>query len=228
MIRINLLPEEYRRKARTPLKLMLAVSALVTLNASMVAWLGWLAFGVAASVDSERAVLDTENDGLEPQVAYHKSLKTESARHSKREATLAKITADRISWTRKIDELVDVVNRGGGGERHLTWFDSLNVQQGSGGPKGSAGSLTASGHSGSDNFAHVANFLEDLENSAFIEDFHPPAPPEGTEQQEDPELMPSVVWAFPLSVELKQREDEKGKPKSGADKPQDSTKGASK
>jgi Tfp pilus assembly protein PilN len=216
MIRINLLPEEYRRKARTPIKLMLAVTALVSLNASMFAWLGWLAFGVAASVSSEKTVLNTENDGLKPQVAYHKSLKGESARHSKREQTLAKITADRISWTRKLDELVDVVNRGDIGQRHLVWFDSLSVQQGAGGPKGSAGSLTAGGHSGSDNFGQVANFLDDLEQSAFIEDFHPPAPPEGTEQQEDPELMPSVVWAFPLSVELKELDEDKAKQGKGA------------
>ncbi len=216
MIRINLLPEEYQRKARTPIKLMLAVSAVVTVNATLLAWLGWLALGVAASVESERLVLATEDEGLQPQVAYHKSLKTESARHSKREETLAKITAERISWTRKLDELIDVVNRGGDGDRHLTWFDSLSVQQGSAGPRGSAGSLTASGHSGSDNFGQVANFLEDLEASAFIEDFHPPAPPEGTESQTDTELMPPVVWAFPLSVEIKPRDGKQDK--SGGDR----------
>jgi Tfp pilus assembly protein PilN len=209
MIRINLLPEEYRRKARTPIKLMLAVTGAVTVNATLLALLGWLALGVSAGVESELAVLVTENDGLKPQVAFHKSLTVESARHSKREATLAKITAGRISWTRKLDELIDVVNRGGDGDRHLTWFDNLNVQQGPGGQKGSAGSLTASGHSGSDNFGQVANFLEDLEESAFIEDFYPPAPPEGNESQTDPDLMPSVVWAFPLSVEIKERGSDK-------------------
>ena len=97
MIRINLLPEEYRRKARTPLKLMLTVSAIVAINTSLAAWLGWLAFGIAARVESERVVLQTENDGLEPQVAYHKSLDGESKRHKAREETLAQITASRIS-----------------------------------------------------------------------------------------------------------------------------------
>jgi len=211
MIRINLLPEVYQRKARTPVKLMVAVAGVVTVVASLTAWLGWLAFGVSASVHSELAVLQTEDDGLRPQVEYHKSLDAESAQHRKREETLAQITASRISWTRKVDEFVDVVNRGGDGDRHLVWFDSLNVQQtDGGGPKGQtgAGSLTASGHSGSDNFGQVANFLDDLEDSTFIEDFHPPAPPEGSETLNDPELMPALVWAFPLSIEIKGRDEQ--------------------
>jgi len=209
MIRINLLPEEYRRKTRTPLKLMLAVSGLVAVNASLAAWLGWLALGVAASVESERSVLQTEDDGLRPQVAYHRSLDAESGQHKLREETLAEITASRISWTRKIDEFIDVVNRGGDGQRHLVWFDSISVTQATGGRRGGAGSVTASGLSGSDDFGQVANFLDDLQDSSFIEDFNPPAPPEGSESLNDEDLMPAVVWAFPLSVELKDAEDAK-------------------
>ena len=209
MISINLLPEEYRRKARTPLKMMLAVSVVVAINTSLAAWLGWLAFGVAARVSSENAVLQTENDGLQPQVAYHKSLKTESKRHQAREQTLSQITESRISWTRKLDEFIDVVNRGGDGQRHLTWFNDLNVQQDNDPARGSYGSFKAGGHSGSDNFGQVANFLDDLEDSTFLVDFQPPAPPEGSESLTDEELMPSVVWAFPLSVELKAPEERK-------------------
>ena len=44
--------------------------------------------------------------------AYHQALTSESSRHKAREETLAQITASRISWTRKLDEFVDVVNRG--------------------------------------------------------------------------------------------------------------------
>lgn len=205
MIRINLLPEEYRKKARTPIKLMLGVSSVVTVNASLVAWFGWLAFGVSAGVDSELAVLATEDEGLAPQVTYHNALKTESARHKKREETLATINASRISWTQKLDEFVDVVNRGDNGDRHLVWFDTLTVTQDDPRSRTASGGLSASGHSGSDNFGHVANFLDDLEDSPFIQDFNPPAPPEGSEAQKDEELMPPVVWAFPLEVTLKEK-----------------------
>jgi len=215
MIRINLLPEEYRRKARTPLILMLAVSLLVAVNASLGAWLGWLAFGVAARVESERTVLQTENDGLKPQVAYHKSLDAESQRHKARETTLGQISTSRVSWTRKLDEFIDVVNRGGDGQRHLTWFDDLNVSQDEDARGTAGGSFKATGQSGSDDFGQVANFLDDLEASHFITDFRPPAPPEGSESQTDEELMPPVVWSFPLSVELKTPDERVSKAQEG-------------
>lgn len=209
MIRINLLPEEYRRKAKTPLKLMLGVSAAVAVNASLAAWVSWMFFGVEARIASERATLQTEMDGLSPQVAYHRSLESESRVHKTRENTLTEITKSRVSWTRKLDELIDVVNRGGDGQRHLVWLDDLNVTQNGAAGRGGAGEVKASGHSGSDSFAQVANFLEDLEASSFIEDFHPPAPPEGSESLNDEELVPSVVWAFPMSLKLKSPEDRK-------------------
>jgi Tfp pilus assembly protein PilN len=207
MIRINLLPDEYRRRNRTPFKLMLTVSAGVAVNGVLVAWYAWLAFGVSAEIESERNVLQTELDGLTPQVNYHKALEGEQKRYAAREQTLGSITASRINWTRKVDELVSIIDSGGEGERHFVWLDDLNVKQTTDPRARNAGSLKASGHSGSDNFAQVANFLDDVESSTFIEDFLPPAPPEGTQTLVDTELIPPVVWAFPLSLDLKTNEE---------------------
>ena len=50
MILIDLLPDEYRQKRRTPIKYMAAVMAAVALNGSLLAWWGWTAIGVAAEV----------------------------------------------------------------------------------------------------------------------------------------------------------------------------------
>lgn len=207
MIRINLLPDEYRRKNRTPIKLMLAVVAAAILNAGLLTWLAFLHFGVAAEVESERAVLQTEIDGLNPQIKYHKSLEAEKKLYSMRESTLGDITKNRISWTRKIDELIDVVNRGDQGKRHLVWLDDLTVQQTADARAKNYGSVRAAGHSGSDNFAQVANFLEDVEESNFIEDFEKPSPPEGTATLVDKDLIPPVVWAFPMTLSLRAPED---------------------
>lgn len=208
MIRINLLPEQYRKKARTPIKLLLGVSAAVAINACLVAWWGHLALGVAAELDTERSGLQLEMDGLTPQVTYLHSLQSEGKHYTSRESTLASITKSRISWTKKLDELLDVINRGGDGQRHLVWLDDLQVSQTNEDSRGkNFGSLSASGHSGSEKFAQVANFLEDLESSPFMSDFQPPAPPEGTQTLEDNTLVPPVVWAFPLSLSLKSPEE---------------------
>jgi hypothetical protein len=220
MIRINLLPEEYRKKARTPVKLLLAVAAAVTINGGLLAWWGWAAFGVASEIESEKSVLQLEMDGLTPQVTYYQSLEAESKQHKSRETTLTSITKSRISWTRKLDELVDVVNRGGDGQRHLIWLDDLQVAQTNETSTKTYGAVRANGHSGSDKFAQVANFLEDLEGSPFISDFQPPAPPEGTQTLVDETLMPPVAWSFPLSLSLKSPEERAAadeKPKNGKD-----------
>ena len=207
MIRINLLPEEFRKKSRTPLKLLFTITGLVAVNAGLASWWGWTVFGIHAKVESERATLQVEMDGLTPQVNYYHSLETESKQYKSREKTLGQITADRISWTRKLDELIDVANAGGDGSRHLVWLDDLTVAQSNDASTKNYGSVRASGHSGSDKFAQVANFLEDVEGSAFIDDFEKPSPPEGTQTLVDETLVPPVAWAFPLALSLKAPEE---------------------
>ena len=207
MIRINLLPEEYRRRSRTPIKLMIGLSVAVAVNTALLSYVGWLTFGVARAIESERQVMQLDMDGLNPQVAYHRSLETESKQYKSRETTLASITTSRIAWTRKLDELIDVVNRGDDGQRHLVWFDDLSVSQSLNPRNNSYGTVRGSGHSGSDKFAQVANFLEDLEGSTFVEDFYNPAPPEGTQTVVDETLVPPVVWGFPMSLSLKSPEE---------------------
>lgn len=210
MIKINLLPEEYRKKARTPFKVLLVIAAAATVNGGLAAWYAWSAFGVQAEIDGEVASLQLEMDGITPQVNYHTALDGESKQYKSREQTLAGITKSRISWTRKLDELVDVVNRGGDGQRHLIWFDDFHVQQSNDPKAKSPGTVRANGHSGSDKFAQVANFLEDVEKSTFLADFQPPAPPEGSQTLVDDTLVPPVAWSFPLSLTLKTPEERAG------------------
>jgi len=212
MIRINLLPEEYRKKARTPVKLVLGLAAAVTINAGLATWWAWTAFDVQTTVDREVGWLQLEMDGLSPQVTYYNSLDSEAKQYKSREGTLASITASRISWTKKLDELIDIVNRGGNGQRHMVWLDDLQVVQTTDPKAKTAGSLKANGHSGSEKFAQVANFLEDVENSTFIADFQPPSRPEGSQTLVDETLVPSVAWGFPLSLTIKSPEDRMGKP----------------
>jgi len=210
MIHINLLPEEYRQKRRLPLKYMVAVAASVAVNASLVAWWGWTAFGAAAEVKSELSLKQDEFDGLKPQVAYHKTLEAESNLFRSREETLGQITSNRVSWTEKLDQLVELVNRGGE-EKYLIWLDDVTVDQKQNRSKNSAGQVKASGNSGSENFAHVANFLEDVEESEFAVDFGKPKPPEGSETKVDENLMPATVWGFDLELALKTPEERNSK-----------------
>ncbi|MFT5284529.1 MAG: hypothetical protein ACI8TQ_000686 [Planctomycetota bacterium] len=202
MIHINLLPQEYRQANRIPIRFTVGVCVAVAINCSLIAWWAGMAFGVKAEVNSELAVLEDTKSSIDPQVTYHKSLEQENAIYKSREATLREITGNRMSWTKKVDEMIDVVNRGGYGEKYLIWFDDLSVAQMITPGRGSFGSLSASGHSGNPNFAHVANFLEDLEGSPFIADFGALSPPQGSQSSIDKDLLPAENWSFPLELNL--------------------------
>jgi hypothetical protein len=164
-----------------------------------------LAFGVAAEIETERSVLQVEMDGLTPQVTYNNALDSEIKAFATREHTLSEITKNRILWTRKLDELIDVVNLGGDGVRHYIWFDDLTVKQESNQRSKSWGSFKSSGHSGSAKWDQVAAFLADVadgELTDFIDTFNRLASPEGMQNPPDDELIPSEVWSFPLALEL--------------------------
>lgn len=214
MILINLLPDEYRRKGRTPVKFMALTAGAVTINASLLAFWAWTAFGIAAEVKAELQVLRDTDTGLAPQVAYHRELETESQLFESREQTLRNLTTARVSWTEQVDTLIDIINRGGDSdkEQYLIWLDSLDVDMKENARSGTYGKLKASGHSGSSSFAQVANFLEDIENSGLKRNFFKPYPPSGTQQKKDEELIPSETWDFPLEMDLKAPKDRQTKP----------------
>ena len=207
MIQINLLPEELRpQPGITPKKAAaLATGALV--NASLLAWWGWLAIGVGQRVDMDLVQVKEQMAGLTPQVNYHRGLETEHRVYESREKTLDSITDERISWTQKIDEFVDLAHVGSDTSRYLVWFGNLNVTQVTDARRQDFGSLRAEGFSGTGNFANVANYLEDLEESHFAKGFNPPAPPEGSQSKIDEELVPSEVWSFPVELSLKSPEE---------------------
>jgi len=208
MILVNLLPEEYRQKRRTPVKLLAAVSAAVAINTSLFAYWAWTAFGVAAEVSSELAVLDDTMAGLRPQIEYHETLEDESKLFQSREATLTDITSNRVSWTEKVDQLVDVIHKGGSREeKYLVWLDGLTANNEANARQKTFGELTANGNSGSNKFSQVANFLEDVQYSPLALDFTVESDPEGTQQIKDEDLIPSEVWSFPFELGLMSPED---------------------
>ncbi len=208
MITINLLPDEYKRSRRTPLKAVAMTAVSATINAGLLAIVAWTHFGVRTEVSSELEMVESDLASLEPRMDYHAKLEKEKKLFVSRETTLDDITKNRINWTSKVDQLVDTINRGGDGEKYMIWLDDLNVVQSEvkakkGQADPSAGSFRGKGHSGSPNFGLVANFFEDLSNSEFAEGFFPPAPPEGRRSSVDEELIPSEIFSFSLDLNIK-------------------------
>lgn len=207
MIEINLLPDEYRHSQRTPVRVFASIALGVTVNATLGAVWMWNEFGPGAEVEQQLEVLTSDRDTLRPLVDYHTKLVTETRLYDSRERTLDQIVAQRVSWTEKVDQLVDVINEGGDDDnKYLVWLDNLNVAQTERAPRpglpASGGQLSAKANSGDDDFALVANFLEDVENSSFGFGFSKPQPPAGSASEPDETLIPSVVFNFTLGLDL--------------------------
>jgi hypothetical protein len=181
---------------------------VVAVNTSLFAYWAWTAFGVAAEVSSELAVLDDTMQSLRPQIEYHETLQGESKLFHSREATLTDITSKRVSWTEKVDQLIDVIHKGGGREeKYLVWLDGLTVDNEVNDRKKTYGELVANGNSGSNKFSQVANFLEDVKYSPLAVEFSVTSDPQGTVAIKDEGLIPSEVWSFPFELALLAPED---------------------
>lgn len=207
MITINLLPDDYRRRAKSPVGMIAAVAAAILVNASLFAYYGYLEFGTSANIETTRSVLQLDLDGLKPQVAYHKTLEKEIQTRSARETTLSEITRNRVLWTKALDEVLDVVHAGREGIEHFVWFEDIDVKMepGGGNARGGYGKMKAAGHSGSEDYDQVANFLEDMEDrdlSSLWKIFGKPQAPEARINDPDEDLIPSVNWSFPLTIDL--------------------------
>ena len=203
MLTVNLLPEESRRRAKSPIGMIAAISAAVLINTSLFAYWGYLHFGVSANIATTRDVLQADLSGLTWQVDYHNSLEAEIATRSQREQTLAEITKSRVLWTKTMDELIDVVQNGREGVDHFIWFNDLEAEVKVDRTK--HGELQAAGVSGAEDYAQLANFAEDLEDpalSSLMDIFAAPEPLQASQERPDETLIPSVTWSFPLKMNL--------------------------
>ena len=224
MITINLLPPEYRRRERTPARIFAATVGGIFLATSAVAYAAYARFGLLSRTRAERAVVEEELAGLKPSIAYHDALVAEHAESEKRLATIREIRTSRVHWTRRLDELSDVVNQASDADRYLVWFDEIAIDQRTEGKSG--GKLTAKAFSGSDNFANVAAFFQDVETHEFFKDFEKQINPEGKRSEKDDKLIPPQVWEFPLEMSLKKREPPKPAKATAAKRPKEPANGS--
>ena len=68
MITINLLPDEFKRSRRTPLKAIAVTAATAAVNVGLLAMVAWTHFGVRTEVVSELDLLKSDAAALEPRL----------------------------------------------------------------------------------------------------------------------------------------------------------------
>ncbi len=214
MVSINLLPEEFRRRERTPIRIFVATLAACIVVVGLGATLGYFRFGQLVTAEDTVARLGEDRAALEPQLKHHAALTSEIGESEKWHQAIRELRNSRITWTTKLDQLVELVSQRGDQDRYLTWFTELIVQQ-TLDAKASGGTVSAKGLSNEADFAKVAMFFADIKKDPFFEEFSGLSTPEGKVVEGDQEAI-----EFPLTLTIAPRDPKKsasGEPTKAAE-----------
>lgn len=208
MIKINLLPADLRRGNRLPPRILAAAFAAALIISAAVGWFGLVYFGTLAEAEQKLQTVTAQLDGRQGKVKYHDQLSANQKDYALRVQTIQDIGHSRRLWSEFMDDLIDVVNNNGATERHLAWFDSINVK---GDPKKGVKVTLPSNVQGEDK-SLMANFHEDLEAAPFANDLSKKSDPT-FKLEEDETRIPAAFLKFPMELQFKPAVKPKAKPK---------------
>lgn len=199
MIRINLLPEEFRRAERSSPKVFAAMLVSVMVVCCAFGWFGYIYFGELGRLEVEHIEVSERLTNLNKQVAYHDALSKERADFQQRAKTIETISKSRVLWTKVLDEMIHVVHNDGDTERHRAWFRSMTVDDGRGknGP-----TVSMPGWVQGSELRHVADFHDDIEQASFYKNTKEKSLPSG-DINEDPTRTPKESLFFNLKWTFK-------------------------
>lgn len=202
MIKVNLLPAEYRKVDGPPIARLVTLVAGAVLVAGSVGGWGYVRLNVLSEAESQRVALEEELAQVKAQAERSAQLLAEYKEYQNRRATIEKIGQGRILWSRKLDELADIVQNKGDTKQYLVWLNAIRT----GGARRSdaAASLFTSGISGGESYSRLSDFNRSLKDTKdFFDDFLHVDPPEGGQVQLQGNRTPSVGWQFQFTLDLK-------------------------
>ncbi|MEE9392417.1 MAG: hypothetical protein V3W41_07920 [Planctomycetota bacterium] len=213
MMKINLLPSEYRKAERTPFIILLPILAglICVLSAGAVA--GYVKFSWRAEVEAERVQLQGQMRQKQPRLNYNASLLKEEAEYKKQAETISKIASSRILMTKKLDELCNLIAEGDAGQHggYMVWVEQLKTKPAKRkrgrkkkGPQ-PAGELSFSGYVLANNaplqdFNRFHRAIKDSE--MYREQFMGINDPKGSVTEFTDDKVPTKGWSFALSADM--------------------------
>jgi hypothetical protein len=197
MIKVNLLPLEYRKVERTPVLRFVTILCGVVLSASAIGAFLYVHFGTLVEVVSESEKLEEALTTKQVLANRSKSLDTEFKEYRKRRDTIEGIGESRKLWSKKIDELCDLIHNKGDRERHLVWLQSIRTLNST---KDSGGGIYIKGLSGGSEIHRLSDFHLDIKNSEFFTDFMGIDNPEGSVVKFSDGRVPDTAWDFDFNL----------------------------
>lgn len=204
MIRINLLPEEFRRSERTSPKLFAAVLGSVMCVCCAFGWFGFVYFGELGRYEVQFANVTEELNTLKPQEQRFVALTKERADYQKRSQTIEQISRGRIVWSRYLDRLVDLVNGDGDLDGPRPWLRQLTVSAGRPGPAGKPGQgprVEMPGFVQGGQVRRLSDFFDQLQVQPFFQHVTNEPYPEGR-RVTDKSRSPEEAIAFNLNLDM--------------------------
>ncbi len=125
MIRINLLPDEYRRVERTSIALFLVFMVLVVAACLSAVFMGYTMIQ-NAKLERRKRDASAQVQRLQAEVADIDEKRREMQEFGKRHRVIMTIRANRIYWSRKLDELASVMQKNG---LEDAWLVGLKMEQ---------------------------------------------------------------------------------------------------
>ena len=210
MIKVNLLPAEYRKVERTPILRFVTIVCGVVLSASAICAFLYVHFGQLVTVVSDRVKLEETYHTKKVEADKSKALAQEAQEYKKRRETIESIGQSRLLWSRKVDEICDIIHNKGDTERHLVWLSDMRtlapeIVRRNSKNKGpvSPGGVYIKGFSGGSEIHRLSDFHLDTKNSDFFADFSSIDNPEGELVEFSDELIPRSAWTFDYNLRLK-------------------------
>jgi Tfp pilus assembly protein PilN len=180
MIRVNLLPEEYRKVESTSLSLfLLFLIGVIVVALAFVVWVTLQFQGGALSeeLESHRARLAR----ITAEASVVEKLEAELAQYDMRLTTVMAIRAGRIYWSKKLDRLVaDTPGNIWFVSVRMRQAESIRVAPGAAGPPGADGGfLELNCFQKTNDYKILARYRDTLmEDRIFYADFNKIRPPE--------------------------------------------------
>lgn len=197
MIRINLLPAEFRRGNRISPKVLATAFGAALAVAASIGWFGIVYFGELGELEREEVAVTAELNQKQKKAEYYDRLEANRQDYSTRVQTIQDIGKSRRVWSKFMDELIDVINNSGTSERHLSWFKSLTVKTDK---KTKSATIAVPGAVQGDEYAKIGNLHQDIEAAPFFAGATKSAPNGKKDVSDD--RVPPESFEFDLTLTL--------------------------
>ncbi len=206
MITINLLPQEYRRPEATPVARFVAIVAGAVLLTSGLGLYGVVHYSKLKDARDTREATELDFQNKKALQDISSSLADEIKAYETRRAAIQEVAANRILWSRKLDEFLDIIYNDDKRNEYYVWLTGLKAspsREASRGKPTAGGELHFSGFCGSTEFSKVAALRTKLRTDAFYSDFKYLSPPNWSVEAFNDGREPAAAGKFNFQLTLK-------------------------